>query len=105
MADGDRLRILSPEDMLGVAHARVREPLRPGHRPIAEHAVGGNIESDIEELDYRLPEGVELIDRPPPQLGAVIESQPTAVLEPSLVTGDRRPLDPLPRRPPQKPRL
>jgi hypothetical protein len=63
--DGQRVRVLAAEQVVGVADVGAGEPLGARHRPRAEHAVVAAL--DAEELPHRAPEALEVVHGPPPQ--------------------------------------
>ncbi len=81
------------EDVLGVAEPRAGVPLGARHRAAPEHPGSQRVEADAEELDQRGPEALDVVDRPPPQLGVVAEAEPVRLLEPAAVARQRRPVD------------
>ncbi len=83
---------LPAEDVLGVAQLRPLEPARARHRAIGEHALVRPLRPNREEVPDRLPERLELRDRPPPELVVVREREPPLRIEPAHVARQRRAL-------------
>src|SRR3954449_5740704 len=100
MADGHLAVGPATEDELRVAEPRARKPPGSGHLARAEHALVGLARLDLEELPDRRPEVLELVDRPLPQVGVVLEREPARLVEPLAVARDRRGRDPLRARRP-----
>ncbi len=71
------------EHVLGVVDQRTREPLRAGHRAAAEHARRRASEPQIEVLDDRGPERVDVLHRPAPQVLVALEPQSVRLLHPA----------------------
>ncbi len=92
--DRERTGVLAGEHVLGVADPRAREPFRAGHRRTAEDPVAPLGEANLEELDQRLPERLDVEHRPAPQVVIALEPQVVLLVEPRLVARQRRALDP-----------
>ena len=67
--------VLAGEDVLGVVEAGAREPLGAGHLAAAEGALDLAVGLDAEEVPDRGPEGLEVGDRPAPELVVAVEAQ------------------------------
>ena len=59
-------------------------PLCPRHRRIGQDCVAGGIEADLEELDDRAPERVQLVDRPLPEFFIVGKAKSVLALKPEI---------------------
>ena len=72
----DRHAVARPvaEDVLRVGDLGAREPLGARHRGVGEHLVVAPL--DVEELPDRAPERLEVLGRPAPQRGVVVELSP-----------------------------
>src|SRR5436305_9654315 len=98
MADRDVAVCTAAEDVLRVAEARTRKPLGSRHLARGEHTLVRLARVDLEELPDRGPELLQLVDRPLPQVGVVLEREPPRLVEPVPVARDRGGGDPLPAR-------
>ena len=74
----DRHAVARPvaEDVLRVGDLGAREPLGARHRRVGEHLLVAPL--DVEELPDRAPEGLEVLGRPAPQRGVVVEARARA---------------------------
>ena len=93
MPDRDSVSVLRAERVLGEVEARTGQPLRSRHRARAEDAHVRHRGNDVEPLPDRGPEALEVGRRPLPEGLVVGEVEPSRLLQPAGVAGDRRALD------------
>jgi len=100
--EGDIVGILrAPEHVLGVVEARAREPHRPREVARREHALVRLVCLNREKVPERAPEGLELVDRPAPELVVAGEVERPLALQPAEVTRKLRVLARIRRRRPE----
>ena len=98
LAGGDDRDVVGPrrrggERVLRVVQGGAREPGRPGHRPFTERGCGPIVPAHARPFGDRVPERVELVDRPPPKIVVSLEAQITGARQPVEERADagRRP--------------
>ena len=88
-------RPLVAQHVLGVVEGGAGEPLGARHLATAEDGGGLGSAVDVVIVPDRPPEGVDVSDRPLPQVGVRAEVQAPGVLQPPREGGDAGLLDPL----------
>ncbi len=101
VADRDRRRVTSAEDVLRIVQASAREPRRARHRTARERALVRRGCRDLEEVPDRRPERFQLGRRPPPEVVVPAGLDAARLGEPGGIPRDRRPLDALRARRPE----
>jgi len=89
------------EQVLGVIERFAFEPARAGHLARRQSSRTGRVGDHASPLVERLPEILEVLDRPGPQRLVVGEREPASLPQPLAITRDAGARDSLAARPPQ----
>ncbi len=98
----DRSVVAPAEDVLRVGQPRAGEPVGAGHLTAPQHPLVRALRLDLEEVPDRGPEGLDVVDRPLPEIVVAVEVHPPLRGQPPGVGGQRGPLDGLGRRFPEQ---